>query len=519
MIEIELNNVKKNYGLKNVLDGVSFEVKTGERISLIGENGSGKSTIFKIISGDEKEDFGNVNIRKGATIGFLKQIYDKENENLIVEDYLKRSFKQYVEVEKRLKYFENLMSEAKEDINEILAKYGNLQEKYIAMGGYELEEKFKKICSGFKFNKDFLNKNYNNLSGGEKTIVNLAYILLNNPSILLLDEPTNHLDIETLEWLENFLIDYKGTVLLISHDRYFLDKVATKTVLLESGKVKIYFGNYSYFLEEDERRTLAEYEIYKSQQKQIEKMKESIKKLRAFGNLAGNEMFFKRAKSIEKRLEKLEEVVDKVNLEKRKLPISLNASSRSGKDVLTIKNLNKSYGEKIIFKNFNTEIHYGEKVHLKGSNGSGKSTLIKIILEEDKDYTGEVKLGSSVKIGYIPQELKFPNENNTVLEYFMFDYNDSETRARNYLAKYLFFGNNVFKRLKELSGGERVRLILAKLVLQETNFLILDEPTNHLDISTREILEDTLEEYNGTVLFVSHDRYFAKKLAKQEIKL
>ena len=518
MIEIELNNVKKNYGLKNVLDGVSFEVKTGERISLIGENGSGKSTIFKIISGDEKEDFGNVNIRKGATIGFLKQIYDKENENLIVEDYLKRSFKQYVEVEKRLKYFENLMSEAKEDINEILAKYGNLQEKYIAMGGYELEEKFKKICSGFKFNKDFLNKNYNNLSGGEKTIVNLAYILLNNPSILLLDEPTNHLDIETLEWLENFLIDYKGTVLLISHDRYFLDKVATKTVLLESGKVKIYFGNYSYFLEEDERRTLAEYEIYKSQQKQIEKMKESIKKLRAFGNLAGNEMFFKRAKSIEKRLEKLE-VVDKVNLEKRKLPISLNASSRSGKDVLTIKNLNKSYGEKIIFKNFNTEIHYGEKVHLKGSNGSGKSTLIKIILEEDKDYTGEVKLGSSVKIGYIPQELKFPNENNTVLEYFMFDYNDSETRARNYLAKYLFFGNNVFKRLKELSGGERVRLILAKLVLQETNFLILDEPTNHLDISTREILEDTLEEYNGTVLFVSHDRYFAKKLAKQEIKL
>ncbi len=518
MIEIELNNVKKNYGLKNVLDGVSFEVKTGERISLIGENGSGKSTIFKIISGDEKEDSGNVNIRKGATIGFLKQIYDKENENLIVEDYLKRSFKQYVEVEKRLKYFENLMSEAKEDISQILAKYGNLQEKYIAMGGYELEEKFKKICSGFKFNKDFLNKNYNNLSGGEKTIVNLAYILLNNPSILLLDEPTNHLDIETLEWLENFLIDYKGTVLLISHDRYFLDRVATKTVLLESGKVKIYFGNYSYFLEEDERRTLAEYEIYKSQQKQIEKMKESIKKLRAFGNLAGNEMFFKRAKSIEKRLEKLE-VVDKVNLEKRKLPISLNASSRSGKDVLTIKNLNKSYGEKIIFKNFNTEIHYGEKVHLKGSNGSGKSTLIKIILEEDKDYTGEVKLGSSVKIGYIPQELKFPNENNTVLEYFMFDYNDSETRARNYLAKYLFFGNNVFKRLKELSGGERVRLILAKLVLQETNFLILDEPTNHLDISTREILEDTLEEYNGTVLFVSHDRYFAKKLAKQEIKL
>ena len=393
---------------------------------------------------------------------------------------------------------------------------GTYKKNILQCGGYELEEKFKKICSGFKFNKDFLNKEYNNLSGGEKTIVNLAYILLKNPNILLLDEPTNHLDIETLEWLENFLIDYKGTILLISHDRYFLDKVATKTILLESGKTKIYFGNYSYFLEEDERRTLSEYEVYKSQQKQVEKMKESIKKLRNFGNLAGNEMFFKRAKSIEKRLEKLE-LVDKVNLEKRKLPININASNRSGKDVLTIKNLNKSYGIKKVFDNFNMEIHYGEKVQLKGNNGSGKSTLLKIILGEDNNYSGEIRLGSSVKIGYIPQEIKFIDENNTVLEYFLFDYTDSETKARNYLAKYMFFGNNVFKRLKELSGGERVRLIFAKLVLQETNFLILDEPTNHLDIPTREILEDTLEEYTGTVLFVSHDRYFAKKLAKREI--
>ena len=385
-------------------------------------------------------------------------------------------------------------------------------------GGYELEEKFKKICSGFKFDNSFLNTKYNNLSGGEKTIVNLASILLKNPNILLLDEPTNHLDIETLEWLENFLIAYKGTILLISHDRYFLDKVATKTILLENGKAEIYFGNYSYFLKEDERRTLSQFEAYKSQQKQIEKMKESIKKLRAFGTLAGNEMFFKRAKSIEKRLEKLE-LIDKVNLEKRKLPININSTTRSGQDVLTIKALNKSYGEKNIFNNFNMDIHYGEKVHLKGKNGSGKSTLVKIILGEDKDFTGEVKIGPSVKIGYIPQEIKFTNENSTILEYFLSDYNDSETKARNYLAKYMFFGENVFKRLNELSGGERVRLILAKLVLKETNFLILDEPTNHLDIFTREILEDTLEEYIGTILFVLHDRYFANKIAKKEISI
>ena len=247
-------------------------------------------------------------------------------------------------------------------------------------------------------------------------------------------------------------------------------------------------------------------------------MKESIKKLRAFGNLAGNEMFFKRAKSIEKRLEKLE-LVDEISLEKRKFPININASNRSGKDVLTIKNLNKSYGERYIFNNFNMEVYYGEKIHLKGKNGSGKSTLVKIILGEDNNYSGEVRLGSSVKIGYIPQEIKFTNENNTILEYFLSDYTDSETKARNYLAKYLFFGENVFKHLRELSGGERVRLILAKLVLQETNLLILDEPTNHLDISTREILEDTLEEYNGTILFVSHDRYFSRKLAKRVINI
>ncbi len=312
------------------------------------------------------------------------------------------------------------------------------------------------------------------------------------------------------------MIDYKGTILLISHDRYFLDKVATKTILLERGKTKVYLGNYSYFLKEDERRTLSEFEIYKSQQKQIEKMKESIKKLRTFGNLAGNEMFFKRAKSIEKRLEKLE-LVDKISLEKRKFPININVSKRSGKDVLTIKNLSKRYGERYVFNNFNMEVHYGEKIHLKGKNGSGKSTLVKIILGEEKNYSGEVRLGSSVNIGYIPQEIKFTNEDSTILEYFLYDYNDSQTKARNFLAKYLFLGENVYKHLNELSGGERVRLILAKLVLQETNFLILDEPTNHLDISTREILEDALEEYTGTILFVSHDRYFVNKLAKRKI--
>lgn len=371
MIEIELNNIKKNYGLKNVLDGVSFEIKTGERIALIGDNGSGKSTILKIISGEEKADSGKVNIRKEAEIGYLKQVYPNENDSIVVEEYLKRSFKKYFDMEKRLKELEVLMLDENQNIENLIKRYGRLQEEYITLGGYELEEKFKKICSGFKFKTEFLNKKYNTLSGGEKTIVNLATILLKNPDVLLLDEPTNHLDIETLEWLEKFLNSYKGTVVLISHDRYFLDKVVNKIILLEKGKTIVYFGNYSYFVKEDERRTLAEFEKYKNQQKQIEKMKESIKKLRSFGELEQNESFFKRAKCIEKRLEKLE-VLDKVSVKKKKLPININMSSGSGRDVLIIKNLSKKYGEKVVFNNFNMEVYFGEKVRITGENGSRK---------------------------------------------------------------------------------------------------------------------------------------------------
>ena len=371
MLEIELNNIKKNYGLKNVLDGVSFEIKTGERIALIGDNGSGKSTILKIISGEEKADSGKVNIRKEAEIGYLKQVYPNENDSIAVEEYLKRSFKKYFDMEKRLKELEVLMLDKNQNIENLIKRYGRLQEEYITLGGYELEEKFKKICSGFKFKTEFLNKKYNTLSGGEKTIVNLATILLKNPDVLLLDEPTNHLDIETLEWLEKFLNSYKGTVVLISHDRYFLDKVVSKIILLEKGKTIVYFGNYSYFVKEDERRILAEFEKYKNQQKQVEKMKESIKKLRSFGELEQNEAFFKRAKCIEKRLEKLE-ALDKVSIEKKKLPINIKMSSRSGKDVLIIKNLNKKYGEKVVFNNFNMEVYFGEKVRITGENGSRK---------------------------------------------------------------------------------------------------------------------------------------------------
>lgn len=516
MIEIELNNIIKNYGLKNVLNGMNLTLKTGERAAIIGCNGAGKSTVLKIIMKQENISAGTINIRKNATIGILRQIYEYEETNPNVYTFLQRSFEHFFELETKLKKLENEMSYEKDDekMSELLQKYGNVQQKYIQMGGYDIQEKFNKICSGLQINEKMLNQNYNDLSGGEKTIVNLGALLLKEPSILLLDEPTNHLDMEKLEWLEKFLKEYKGTILMVSHDRYFLDKIATKTILLENGKEKIYFGNYSYFLKEDEKRTLAEFENYKNQQKMIKKMKESIKTLRKFGELAKNEMFFKRAKSIEKKLAKIEQL-PQVDLEQKTLlNFKLNIDSRSGKDVVIINNLNKNFESKNIFENANLQIHYGEKIALIGKNGTGKSTLLKIIMNEDCEYTGEIKIGQSVNIGYIPQEINFEDDNQTILNFFeQFD-NRNETEIRTSLAKYMFRGNDVFKKVSSLSGGEKVRLILAKLLKQNINFLILDEPTNHIDIETRELLEEAIKEYSGTVLFVSHDRYFINNLAE-----
>ena len=521
MIEIELNNIIKNYGLKNVLNGMNLTLKTGEKAVLIGCNGAGKSTVLKIIMKQENISAGTINIRKNATIGMLKQIYEYEKENPNVYNFLQRSFEQFFELERKLKKLEDEMSYEKDDekMSELLQKYGNVQQKYIQMGGYDIQEKFNKICSGLQINEKMLNQNYNDLSGGEKTIVNLGALLLKEPSILLLDEPTNHLDMEKLEWLERFLKEYKGTILMVSHDRYFLDKVATKTILLENGKEKIYFGNYSYFLKEDEKRTLAEFENYKNQQKMIKKMKESIKTLRKFGELAKNEMFFKRAKSIEKKLAKIEQL-PQVDLEQKTLlNFKLNIDSRSGKDVVIINNLNKNFESKNIFENANLQIHYGEKIALIGKNGTGKSTLLKIIMNEDCEYTGEIKIGQSVNIGYIPQEINFEDDNQTILNFFeQFD-NRNETEIRTSLAKYMFRGNDVFKKVSSLSGGEKVRLILAKLLKQNINFLILDEPTNHIDIETRELLEEAIKEYSGTVLFVSHDRYFINNLAERIVEV
>jgi len=520
MIEIELNKIKKNYGLKNILDGFSLELKTGERVALIGQNGSGKSTILKIIAKQESVDSGTINIRNGAKIGILNQIYENEKEDISVEKFLYKSFEEILKVEKKLNKLATQMStEVNADkLEKIINEYGRMQERFSLMGGYEIQERFNKICSRFYINKELLKQSYNLLSGGEKTRVNLAKLLLTQPEILLLDEPTNHLDIHSLEFLEELILKYKGTVLIVSHDRYFLDKVINKTVLLENGKKNIYYGNYSYFLKEDERRTLAQFENYKNQQKQIEKMKESILTLRKFGDLAGNEMFFKRAKNIEKRLEKME-IIDRVDLNKKSLDLKFNIKKRSGNDVLKLENVEKKFDQKVIFKDANLTLNYGEKAALIGKNGSGKSTLIKMILGQDTNFQGELKLGTSIKIGYISQNIIFEDNEKTVLDYFLEGNNLSETEARSKLAKYGFRQENAFKRIGKLSGGEKVRIILMKLIQKDINFLILDEPTNHIDIDTREILEEALKEYKGTALFVSHDRFFINAIANRVLNI
>lgn len=410
---------------------------------------------------------------------------------------------------------------APDKLDSILKTYGELQELFENIGGYLLEADLSKVCNGFKISEEMLTRKYNTLSGGEKTIVNFATLILSEPSILLLDEPTNHLDIDTLEWLEEYLANYKGSILISSHDRYFLDRVTNKTILIDRGKSETFFGNYSYYLVENERRIMAEFAEFKDQQKQIAAMKASIKKLQEFGRLAspGGESFFKRAASIQKRLDNLE-LLDKPE-EKKDLPLDFQIECRSGKDVLNIEGLSAIIGDKVLFNGANLYIKFGEKACLMGKNGSGKSTLIKMILGigNGKQLDGEIKIGSSVKIGYLPQEITFEDENATILDTIRKFYYGDETHLRASLAKFLFYGENVFKRVGSLSGGEKVRLKLFELIQKKANFLILDEPTNHIDIDTREMLEEALNEYNGTILFISHDRYFIDKISQTTFEI
>ncbi|HFK1711299.1 TPA: ribosomal protection-like ABC-F family protein [Bacillus mycoides] len=507
-----VNNVKKSFGGNIIFENISLEIKNGERIGLVGRNGSGKTTIFQLLTGMESLDAGAIHMKKGTCIGHVAQI-PKFNNEMNVYDVLSSAFKKEKELEIEMHALEKNMAEEQESsaLQKLMERYGVIQERYAFLGGYEIEANIMKVANGLQVTELFP-RSFMELSGGEQTKVSLAYMLLQKPDLLLLDEPTNHLDLFAVEWLEQFLKEYTGTVMVISHDRYFLDEVVTKIFDLEDGEIHVYHTNYSQFVEEKEERLLQEFQVYQEQQKKIKKMKEAIKRLREWANQANppNEGLHKRARNMERALERIEKLKRPI-LDRKQMGLQFEGQERSGKDVVVMKEVSKGFDERSLFEKVNLHIRFQERAAIVGRNGTGKTTLLKLLLKEMQQDAGEIRIGSSVKIGYLSQHA-YGNMKNNVLEAFRDCVAVTEGEARHILARFLFYGPAVFKKVTQLSGGEKMRLRLAQLMYQDVNFLILDEPTNHLDIESREVLEEALEQYNGTILAVSHDRYFLNKL-------
>ncbi|PHF29415.1 ABC transporter ATP-binding protein [Bacillus wiedmannii] len=507
-----VNNVTKSFGGNIIFENISLEIKNGERVGLVGRNGSGKTTIFQLLTGMESLDAGAIHMKKGTRIGHVAQI-PKFDEGMTVYDVLSSAFKTEKELEREMRTLEKNMAEEREPsaLQKLMERYGVIQEKFAFLGGYEIEANMMKVANGLQVTELFP-RSFLELSGGEQTKVSLAYMLLQKPDLLLLDEPTNHLDLFAVEWLEQFLKEYNGTVMVISHDRYFLDEVVTKIFDLEDGEIHVYHTNYSQFVDEKEERLLQEFQAYQEQQKKIKKMKEAIKRLREWANQANppNEGLHKRARSMERALERIEKLKKPI-LERKQMGLQFEGQERSGKDVVLMKEVSKGFAGHPLFNEANLHVRFQERAAIVGRNGTGKTTLLKLLLEEIKPDAGEIRIGSSVKIGYLSQHA-YGNMKSNVLEAFREYVAVTEGEARHILAKFLFYGPAVFKKVTQLSGGEKMRLRLAQLMYQDINFLILDEPTNHLDIESREVLEEALEQYNGTILAVSHDRYFLNKL-------
>jgi len=518
MIQCSIWKLKKYYGAQLVFENISFDLQSGKRVGLIGQNGSGKTTLMKILMGEESYQEGNLTFGKGVSLGYLHQIF-KYEEGTTVRMVLEQAFEDVWKIKRQMRDAEMAMKElAGSQLEKSMARYSSLVEKYELYGGYEVEVNMDKVRQGLRIPKEFLDKPFGQLSGGEGTRVLLARLLLQEPDILLLDEPTNHLDIDSIEWLEEFLVQYRGTVLMVSHDRVFLDRVVNRIIELEPTRASIYNGNYSYYVEEKERRFQIEYREYVNNQRKIDMMERQIERYRIWGAMRDSEKMYKRAKELEKRLDKLE-VVDRPQEEKRKIRLDGSGTQRSGKIVLDVENLSKAFPGKSLFSGLTFTLYYQDRLCIMGANGSGKSTLLGIILGEGEQDGGSIKYGSKVKIGYLPQNISFHNEDLTILEYFTGTHGITEQESRNELARLLFFGDDVFRKIKVLSGGEKSRLKLCSLLYTRINLLILDEPTNHLDIDTREVLENTLQNFEGTILFVSHDRYFVEKISTRIIVL
>lgn len=508
MIEIQVTDLVKSFaGGDRILNGITFQVYQGERVGLLGKNGGGKTTLFKILTGEYDYDGGEVSVCAQHRVGLISQIpvYPL---HYTVENVLNSSFDRVRQIERELEDIAQKMQSS--DDKALLKKYGELQSAYEAADGYNTATALEQLCQEWNISSNMLNQAFDELSGGEKTRINLGRLILENTDILLLDEPTNHLDLRTTKWLEQYLLQYKGTVLTISHDRYFLDKVVTRIIELDGGKAEFYSGNYTFYTKEKEQRYQEKLKAYNNEQNKIAQLEEAADKLSLWA-FKGMDKTYKQVINIEKRIERIGKT-EKPKSEK-KLRAVFDSTTFKGDEMLSVKGASKSFEQKELFTDINLLIRGGERIAILGDNGTGKSTLLKIILGQELPDRGKIIIGPSVKIGYLPQNIVFENEERTLLDVMIWEQDCLPQIARDRLASFKFVGDDVYKTISSLSGGERSRLSLCILMDEKINLLILDEPTNHLDIYSREWIENAVEGFTGTLLFVSHDRYFIERFA------
>ncbi len=512
---LSCSHISKAFGTDQILSEVSFHIEDHEKAAIVGINGAGKSTLLKIIVGELPSDTGDVVLSRGKTLGYLAQHQDLESSRTIYEE-LREVKRPVIEMEQQIRSLEIQMKDAKgEDLEQMLSAYSRLNHDFELENGYAWQSQVTGVLKGLGFSEDEFDKVVSTLSGGQKTRISLGKLLLSQPDIILLDEPTNHLDMESIAWLETYLRGYKGAVIIVAHDRYFLNRVVGKVIELEQGQCSVYTGNYTAYSEKKAMVRAARMKAWLNQQQEIRHQEEVIAKLKSFNR----EKSVKRAESREKMLSKIQ-VLDKPVEVNDEMRIELAPNITSGNDVLTIRDLSKSFGSNHLFSHVDIDIKRGERVALIGNNGTGKTTILKLINGMLPADTGVITLGAKVHVGYYDQEHHVLHMEKTAFEEVQDAYPDlTNTQVRNILAAFLFTGDDVFKRIADLSGGERGRVSLAKLMLSEANFLILDEPTNHLDITSKEILENALQSYTGTVFYVSHDRYFINQTATRILEL
>jgi ATP-binding cassette, subfamily F, member 3 len=515
MLLVNFSKVSKDFGGNGVFSKIDLEIMEGERIGLVGENGGGKSTLFKLLAGIDTPTDGVISRRRNLTIGYLSQEADPGQSHKTVFEAVSEVTQELVDLPFLLSQLEARMAYPEvaadpEALTAILEEYGKAQERFEALGGYTLEHKVEAVLHGLGFGPEWYDLEVGLLSGGEKKLVNLARILIKAPDLLLLDEPDNHLDLEAKAWLEQYMQNYPGTVLIISHDRQLLDRAVKKIFELEDGKISVYAGNYTYYFEERQRRLLKQYELYTLQQDEIKRLEASMRQLKGWAKL--NDKISSRAESMAKRVERAkQEAVDRPILIRDKIRVNLDPD-RSGKKVLEVKGLSKSFDGHILFEPFHLTITYGERVGIVGANGSGKTTLLRTMMEMIPAAAGSVKIGASVVVGYYAQEQETLPFDSTPLDFVRRLKPMSEPQAISFLHGLLFSYEDMHTSIRRLSGGEKSRLQIARLMLTDANFMLLDEPTNNLDIASIEVLEAALEEFEGTILTVSHDRYYLDKI-------